>query len=164
MIRSKIGSFLAKMKQPKTAVVAEEEAGQSEGGVVVTEEAKKEDSTVAPSKFGAFLAKMKEQKTAVGAEEETGQNEGGVVVTEEAKKEDSAIVGKEEDGESGVENCDPVGTETDTKMKTFDGGFFTVNSPVHSPVLQQKCKFYSCKLFICYKYSIRLTIRVMAYH
>ncbi|KAI0224194.1 hypothetical protein LSAT2_024798 [Lamellibrachia satsuma] len=125
---------------------------------IVKKPAAKKPVAAAKSKFGAFLAKMKQQKTGAVVEEgkeagSGGQEDSGArgkekdsaVGTKEggaARKEDDAAVGKEEDGKVGKEEDGKVGmiegATVGKEMKTFDGGFFSVNSPVHSPVVQRE--------------------------
>ena len=148
------------------------------GVCLLQKPAAKKPVAAAKSKFGAFLAKMKQQKTGAAVEEgkeagsggqedrgARGKEEDSAVGTKEdgaARKEDDAAFGKEEDGKVGKEEDGKVGTEEDGKvgmiegasvgkeMKTFDGGFFSVNSPVHSPVVQRKGK---CLTGLNYKFT-----------
>ena len=98
------------------------------------------------SKFGAFLAKMKQQKVTDGEKEPAavGKEECVVVGTGESARKGDDIVGlgkveestdkAEEDG-AVVETAEKMEEE---KMKTFDGRFFSVSSPVVSPSLLRK--------------------------
>ena len=121
--------------------------------------AAKKQVAVGRSKFGAFLAKMKQQKMTDGEKEQAtvgGKEECVVVGTgQSARKGNDIVLGKVEEstdkaGENGAvvgterdkagENGAVVGTESgaaekmaEEKMKTFNGGFFSVSSPVVSP-------------------------------
>ena len=101
------------------------------------------------SKFGAFLAKMKQQQMTDGEKEPAavGKEECVVVGTgESARKGDDIGLGKVEESTDKAEvNGAVVETEggaaekmEEEKMKTFDGGFFSVSSPVVSPSLLRK--------------------------